>query len=161
MNILIIDDDYIKKEMLRFHLLNIYPDANIRWFNNYQDAIMFIDDNHDFIDYIVLDWCFPYNSSGRAKYGMGRQLLAYLRMQNYDNKVIICSSDLVSIDENEYSNVRGSIMYNNPDTLHNTILAAFGESKTQEDIKVKTLRPPVQENTGYKRRKSSTPWWMK
>ena len=161
MNILIIDDDYIKKEMLRFHLLNIYPDANIRWFNNYQDAIMFIDDNHDFIDYIVLDWCFPYSSSGRSKYGMGRQILAYMKMQNYDNKVIICSSDIVSIDDNEYSNVTGSIIYDGPDALHNSLLNALNENKVKEDVKVRSLRPPVQENTGYKRRKSSTPWWMK
>ena len=40
--------------------------------------------------------------------------------------------------------------------------AINGNSELEkEDIKVRSLKPKKDNNTGYKRRLSSTPWWMK
>ena len=160
MNILIIDDDPIKRAVISKHLTKLFDDVHIRWYDNYQDSIMFIEDNKEFIDFIFLDWIFPPNSYSRPKYGMGRQLLSNMLYNDFNIKVIVCSSDQVTIDNEEYPFVIGSLTFNDSITIKDQMIqymSPYGEVKN--DVKVKSLKP--NNNTGYKRKKSSEPWWLK
>ena len=59
MNVLIIDDEPIKKEMLAFNIKSIDPSANIIGVSNYQEAIQFISENTEYIDLILLSHSQP------------------------------------------------------------------------------------------------------
>ena len=161
MNVLIIEDDPIKKSMIEKCLTIIFDDVHIRWYDNYQDSMLFIEDNKDFIDYIFLDWCFPPNSYSRPMYGMGRQLLSNLAYNDINNKVIICSSDPIDIDKEEFPFVIGALELTNSATIKDQIIQLTTPiSEVKKDVKTKLLKPQ-KKDSGYKRRKSSTPWWMK
>lgn len=165
MNILIIDDDQMKERFLASLLLKDNPENKIRWFDNYDDATQFIDRNRDYIDLILLDWCFPDYSASRPQYAMGRHVLTYMNANGYSNNVIICSSDVVSIDKNEFPFVKGAICYYPDKSIMNQINDYLNKSEDIEENKdnyVRSLRPmKPNECTGYKRRMSSQPWWQK
>ena len=163
MNILIVDDNQNKREYIKHQISKMDENAYIRWVDNYQDAASFIEDNQVFIDLIILDWCFPPNSLSRAKYGMGRHLLSYLLYNDINIDVVICTSDSVTIDPEEYPFVKTIIHYDN-DHLNMNFGNIVDINEEQEDVKTKVLSHKelkVKNDTGYKRRKSSQPWWMK
>ena len=161
MNILIIDDEPIKKEMIAFNIKSINPTANIIGVSNYQEAIQFISENTEYIDLILLDWCFPADNlySSRARYGMGRHVLSNMKLQGINIRVVICTDDQVSINREEYPFVDGILTFNKTMLFKKNLEKYINQGQEeQEDIKVRTLK---QMNSGYKRRKSSQPWWMK
>ena len=164
MNILIIDDDNIKKEKILSALLSVYPDANVKWFENYQDANLFILDNHEYIDLIILDWCFPPNSYSKSKYGMGRQLLNSMLYNNINIKTIISSSDVISINKEDFPDVLGSLNILGKTNMQDQ-LASYLNVQNYDDINnISKGKAKVRTNkqiNGYKRHLSSTPWWMK
>ena len=161
MSILIIDDDPDKRRYIASMLMKDNPEYKISECDNFQDAVTFIDTNSQCIDLIVLDWCFPIRQDRNCVNGMGGQVLGHMASNGQTNKVIICSSDFVEIDKDEYPFVLGSIVF-------------FPCIQIDEEIN-KLLNPPVepqdkgpclkrkkpQQNTDYKRRLSSQPWWQK
>jgi len=157
MNIVIIDDDQFKREILKLHILEIDNTANMKCFSNYQDAIMYLNSNQLFVDYLFLDWCFPPNSYSKPKYGMGRQVLTNFKYHGIDIKTIICSADETFVNSDDYPFVVGHILLDSPDELTSKLNDIFNRNIVHEEVKIKEVKP----DTGYKRRRSSTPWWMK
>ena len=165
MNILIVDDNQNKREYIKRQLCNMDENNYVKWVDNYQDAATFIEENSVFIDLIVLDWCFPPNSISRPRYGMGRHLLSYLLYNNIDINVLICTTDKVQIDTEEYPFVKGVIEYYDHIPINIVVNNYLSEdNNVEEDIKTKMLlKRDMKSKTesGYKRRKSSEPWWLK
>ena len=165
MNILIVDDNQEKREYINQQVSTLDDNVHVRWVDNYQDAATFIEENSVFIDLIVLDWCFPPNSISRPKYGMGRHLLSYLLYNNINIGVLICTSDKVQVDTDEYPFVKGAIEYYDQIPLNLVINNYLHKPEDkEEDIKMKLLLQRDMKSkvdTGYKRKKSSEPWWMK
>lgn len=162
MNILIVEDNVDKKDYISMVIRQIDPTANIRWFNNYQDSAYFIDKNKDYMDYIVLDWSFPFNSYERCGYAMGRLLLDYMSHSHMNLKTIICSSDLVYVNNAKYPFVVDSILFENDKSLVDKFEIALS-NKDSEEIKESKIRKCINKPDStykYKRKLSSTPWWM-
>ena len=163
MNILIVDDDYNKINNITVDLLKQDPSNKVRYTTDYEQAVTFIMDNKEYIDLIVLDWCFPPNSWARSKYAMGRQVINNMKLSNIDIKTIICSSDVINIDKNEYPFVLGAITYCEGLDVGKYIYSYLdiGEEKEEEYIGQPKVLKKVKEDIGYRRKKSSTPWWIK
>jgi hypothetical protein len=112
MNILLVEDNSIKKTVIQSTLLKINPEAKIRTFNNLRDSEFFLDRNHELTDLIVLDWCFPENKTERPRPAMGRRMLDYIKENKYGVKTIICSGDEINMDElQEYYFLLGSVLF--------------------------------------------------
>lgn len=112
MNILIVEDDTIKKKMIEQQILAIRPEARIRWFSNLREAQYFIDRNYEYIDLLVLDWCFPESSIERPIDGTGRKMLDYIKDKKYNVKTVICSGEEMNMDElQEYYFLLGSVLF--------------------------------------------------
>lgn len=58
MNIILVEDNMLKRKMIEVSLIDIKPDARIRCFRDLRTAEQFIDRNAEYIDLLVLDWCF-------------------------------------------------------------------------------------------------------
>ena len=161
MNILIIDDDPAKRALLTALLMKDNPENKVRWFDNLQGALLFINDNMDYIDLILLDWCFPPNDHSRPLYSMGRQVLHHMKFNGLNNKTIICSSDLVNVDTDEFPFVLGAIVYCPGIPIIDQINNLLNPQERIEDQVHSLKRKKQQPNTGYRRRMSSEPWWKK
>lgn len=165
MNILIIDDDQMKYKYLTNGLLKADPTNVVRWQKDYEQATEYISRNAEYIDLILLDWCFPSDAMSRPQYAMGKSVLTYMNMMGLTNDVIICSSDMVSINKHEFPFVKGAICYWPDPSIFNQInefLKSQEEDIEQKDTHIRSLRPKrPNECTGYKRRMSSQPWWQK
>ena len=163
MNILVVDDDYNKINNISSDLLMKDPSNKIKIATDYEQAVSFIMDNKDYIDLIVLDWCFPPNSWSRGRYAMGRQVINTMKLSNTFISTIICSSDVINIDKNEYPFVLGSITYCDGLDVSDYIYSHINKPEEKEDDYIgqpKVLKK-IKEDTKYKRKKSSTPWWIK
>lgn len=55
MNILLVEDNMLKRKMIEVSLIDIKPDARIRCFRDLRTAEQFIDRNAEYIDLLVLD----------------------------------------------------------------------------------------------------------
>ena len=58
MNIILVEDNMLKRKMIEVSLIDIKPDARIICFRDLRTAEQFIDRNAEYIDLLVLDWCF-------------------------------------------------------------------------------------------------------
>ena len=108
MNILVIEDTDYKLEDIKKNLKLTYDVNRIVSFKSLIESLYFIKNNHDYIDLIILDWCFPMYNNEYPCYGMGNDVLTYLRERNYNINVIICSSDYVYIED---ENVKKVVLY--------------------------------------------------
>ena len=99
MNILLVEDNKIKKRAIETSLIKIRPESRIRHIGNLADAEHYVDVNADNIDLLVLDWCFPENRDARAKEAAGKDMLDYLANNNIFIKTIICSGNIMNEDE--------------------------------------------------------------
>ena len=61
MNIILVEDNMLKRKMIEVSLIDIKPDARIICFRDLRTAEQFIDRNAEYIDLLVLDWCFFWN----------------------------------------------------------------------------------------------------
>ena len=110
MKVLIIDD-YVKKakdikEAIEYSILE---EIEVKYAVNYKEAMkIIINDN---IDLISLDWCFPVDENEKSKIGNGKLILDELKAMNLSINTIICSSDQVIINKNNYPFVLGCIKY--------------------------------------------------
>jgi len=120
MNILLVEDNALKRRVIEVSLNMLRPDAKIRCFGNLADAQMFVLDNADVIDLLVLDWCFPEHRLEKAEFGQGQKMLDFIYDNHLDIKTIICSGDDLSettlIDD--YYFLLGIVLFggNNPGT---------------------------------------------
>ena len=96
MNILLVEDNPLKKKIIELGLVKYNPDVNIRHFNNLSEAEEFMDEYEDVIDLLVLDWCFPEKRGERAHDGEGQKALDYILDNHYNIKTIICSGNDLS-----------------------------------------------------------------
>ncbi len=168
MNILIIDDDPAKREFIASALMKQDPTNKIRWFDNLQGALLFLNNNASYVDLIFLDWCFPASEYSRSQYAMGRQFLDHMVFNGLTNKVIICSGDMVSVDKEKYPFVLGSLVFWTgmpfSENLTNIMNSEEPVVKSINEISDKgpcLKRKKQSQDTGYKRHRSSTPWWQK
>ena len=101
-----------------------------------------------------------------AYFGSGACVSSY-RRNGYDNKVVIISSDYVPLETGEYPFVLCSLEFTRGSDLRTQLMNIFdgkiqGEQEEERGtIKLRNLKPKKDNNTGYKRKMSSTPWWMK
>ena len=162
MNILIVDDSYNKINSITSDLLKQDPSNKIEYATDYEQAVSYIMDNKDSIDLIVLDWCFPPTSWEISRYAMGRQVLNTMKFSDTNIKTIICSSDYVDIYKSDYPFVLGSVVYCELD-VGSEIYSLLNkpEEKEEETVEQPKVLRRVKEDTGYKRKRSSTPWWIK
>ena len=161
MNILIIDDDPKKRSYITYMITKDNPKHEISECDNFQDAVTFIDTNSQCIDLIVLDWCFPIRQDRNCVNGMGGQVLGHMASNGQTNKVIICSSDVVEIDKDEYPFVLGSILFYpciQIDEEINKLLNPPVETQDKGPFS-KGKKPP--QKTGNKRPKAPHYWWQK
>ena len=163
MNILIVDDDQMKYKYLASCLMKDDPTNVVRWQKDYEQATEYIYRNAEYIDLILLDWCFPSDAMSRPQYAMGKRVLTYMNMMGLSNNVIICSSDMVAIDKSEFPFVKGAICYWPDFSVVNQIHEFLNPTEEEtKDTHIRSLRPKKpNECTGYKRRMSSQPWWQK
>lgn len=160
MNILIVDDDFNKINSITSDLLKKDPSNKVRYVTDYEQAVNYIYDNKDHIDLIILDWCFPPNSWSRGKYAMGRQVINNMRLSNILIDTVICSSDVINIEKDEYPFVLGSVVYCEGMNVVPLIYSKLNKTEEVESEQPKVLRR-VKQDSGYKRKRSSTPWWIK
>jgi response regulator of citrate/malate metabolism len=161
MNILIVDDDYNKIDYISLELEYNDSKNRIRSYSTLDAAISFIERNKDYIDLIILDWCFPKDSISRPQYAMGRALLSYMNFNDINIDVIICSSDTITINKEEYPFVKGAIVYNYSPIM-DQVEELLNPKPNKDKKNNKSLkRKKTDPETGYKRRKSSQPWWQK
>ena len=112
MNVLLVEDNAIKKTVIQSTLIKLNPEARIRTFNNLREAEFFLDRNYQLTDLLVLDWCFPENKLDRPRPAMGRQMLDYINENKYGVKTIICSGDEINMDElQDYYFLLGSVLF--------------------------------------------------
>ena len=113
MNILLVDDDRIKRKTIVTPIRRNRPETNIRYFENLRDAEYFIDKNHNYTDLLILDWCFPETSYERPKAATGKKMLDYIKEKGYNINTVMCSSDILNIEElqEEYPFIIGSLIY--------------------------------------------------
>jgi len=166
MNVFVIVDEVNKREAIMKQIKLIDQSAIINWADNYQLARMFIKDNSYNIDYIFLDWNFPPSSYARSRFGMGRQILSNMLYDGLNNKVVIISSEMVPLNKDEYPFVVGSISFADEYELRYQLMNLFfdnieEETENRGEARVRSLKPKKENHSGYKRRLSSTPWWMK
>ena len=165
MRILVVDDDEMKYKYIAACLKKDNPENQIRWQKNYEEATEFISRNADYIDLILLDWCFPSDSYSRSQFAMGKRVLTYMNMMGLTNDVIICSSDMISINQTEFPFVKGAICYWPDYSIVNQIhefLKPQEEIEEHKDVVIRSLKPKKPNDcSGYKRHKSSQPWWQK
>ena len=131
MNILLVEDNKIKKVSIEHSLYKIDPTTRIRTFGNLADAEHFVEENSDLIDLLILDWCFPESKNGRAKVGAGKDMLDYLSNNHYGIKTVICSgNDLTEEDFEPYHFLLGAVLFGqgNPgEQIHNLYLDYFAK----------------------------------
>ena len=160
MNILILDDNIDKKTTIAEALSLSIPDCDIKWCDNYEAGMHYIIDNRDKIDLLMLDWNFPANSYSRNIYGLGRQVLNNMILNNIYIKTIICSPNLININKYEFPFVVGQIILEGPKNINEELIDYIDNKPNIEKTPVR-VKNKKNNDTGYKRRMSSTPWWMK
>lgn len=171
MNVVIIDGNIEKKDTIVNLLRQKDEQLRTRWFDNYRDSSMFIEeyhnkDNKENIDLIILDWSFPYASNTNYTFGNAALFLDYLKASNYNIRTFLFTSDRVNIDRSQYPFVEGIIPWSNDSSFVPSINPIFPDN-TNEMHKVidkrnkysKLIKKPS--DGRYKKRKASTPWWVK
>ena len=112
MNVLLVEDNAIKKTVIQSTLLKLNPDARIRTFNNLREAEYFLDRNYQLTDLLILDWCFPENKLDRPRPAMGKRMLDYIKENKYGVRTIICSGDEINMNElQDYYFLLGSVLF--------------------------------------------------
>lgn len=123
MNILIIDDDYIKVDDSKKALSNMLPNAVFTFAWNGCDALRELTPatNSAQYDLIILDMQFPFREGQNIDARCGIKVLEQIRLsQEYANPqkriddtipVIICSSMQYPHELDSYDNVKGYIRY--------------------------------------------------
>jgi len=111
-SILIIEDNKYKMSHIKDALFEKHNDINLIVCSSRNEAMRIIMNNRD-IELIILDWNFPAYADDYPVKGMGKYILNMLSVLGIATKVIICSSENISI---EHSNVIGQILYN-PNTI--------------------------------------------
>ena len=113
MNILLVEDNKIKKRAIEVNLLKLDPQIRLRWFNNLEQAEDFVDKYVDEIDLMVLDWCFPEKEAETAKEGTGRKMLDYIEDKHYPVKTVVCSGNDLDSEElqEKYTNCLGAVLF--------------------------------------------------
>ena len=146
MNILLVEDNKIKKRAIEASLIKIRPESRIRHFGNLADAEHFIDANADNIDLIVLDWCFPEQKGVSAKEAAGKDMLDYIANSNLFIKTIICSGNIMKPEELEpYRFLLGSVLFGkgNPGEEINKIYLDYWANLSTRYVRpVKIIDPP-------------------
>lgn len=116
MNILLVEDNMLKRKMIEVSLIDIKPDARIRCFRDLRTAEQFIDRNAEYIDLLVLDWCFfetSYDTSVLS--GTGELLLDYIKDKKHFIKTVICSGNKIDGEElkSKYDFLLGTVIFSN------------------------------------------------
>ena len=96
MNILLVEDNFLKKKIIEVGLTKLIPNVNIKHFNNSSGARDYIDDNNGSIDLLILDWCFPKHNGESAHDGEGHIVLDHILDNGYGIKTVICSGNDLS-----------------------------------------------------------------
>ena len=118
MNILIIEDNEYKLNNIKESLHNTYKISRIVTFKSLNESLLFIKNNHDYIDLLILDWCFPRYENESPIIGLGSEVLNYINKHNYLIDIIICSSDIVDIKDD---NVKKIILYEGSSNINFTL----------------------------------------
>ena len=163
MNILIVDDDIKKINSITNDFLRQDKSNKVAYAINHIQATNLIMDRKDELDLIILDWTFPVTSNGNPKFGMGKKVIDIMKIADINIDTIICSPDYVDVDQEKYPFVKGSIQYVeilDVGVMAYTMLGKPINLNYDSPEEIKTLKR-VKEDTGYKRHKSSQPWWMK
>ena len=155
MNILIVDGEQKKVDLLQNCISNYAENVQIRWLTNYRDAVNYISQNHDQIDILFLDWTFPMNNSFKYSYGMGSLILQYIKEENYNIKTYMYTRDKLEIDQEEYPFVKGLVPYNHTEDELD-LSRIFPESNIKRLSRC--IKKPTESR--YQKKKSSTPWWI-
>ena len=112
MNILLVEDNKIKKIAIEHSMYKMNPTCRIRTFSTLADAERYVADNGDLIDLIILDWCFPENRNEKPKAGAGKDMLDYLSNNHYGIKTVICSgNEMTQEDLEPYHFLLGSVLF--------------------------------------------------
>ena len=156
-DIIIIDDDYYKTEYMKNELSRTYNNSQIYTYSNQEYALSHIDLYRDSIDLLVLDWTFPMREGENPKYAQGLEVLKYLKQNHIDIKTIIFSCDDIELTE-KFNNVVAIIQYCPYTSLESEIQEIFKKEMVREKKREKRLMRRLY-YTGYKRKKSSEPWW--
>ena len=111
-NILLIDDDYYKRENYKESLSEIYKDdyCNFSEFKSRNMALEFMKENYPELDLIILDWNFPIYENSFAIPDAGDYILNFLKKMDANIDVIICSREEAT-PEVDYSNIIGFCLY--------------------------------------------------
>ena len=119
MNILLVEDNKLKRKVIETTLLAIKPEAKIRCFRDLRTAEQFIDRNAEYIDLLVLDWCFfETNYDTSVLSGAGELMLDYIKDKKHFIKTVICSGNELDGEElkSKYDFLLGTVLfgYSNP-----------------------------------------------
>ena len=159
-DIIIIDDDYYKTEYMKHILSRAFDNPKIYTYGNQEYGLSHIDLYRDSIDLLVLDWTFPMKEGENPKYAQGLEVLKYLKQNKIDIKTIIFSCDDIELTE-KFNNVVSIIKYCPYKSIEREIqdtVNDFNKQLEREKKREKRLMRRLY-YTGYKRKKSSEPWW--
>lgn len=127
MNILIIDDDYIKANDSKKVLSNMFPDAAFTFARNGCDALQELTPATSSAQYdlIILDMQFPFREGQNIDSRCGIKVLDQIKLsQEYANSqkriditipIIVCSSMQYPHELDSYDNVKGYVRYGGQD----------------------------------------------
>ena len=139
--IVIVDDSDFKTEKIKEALNDIFNNTRIVRFKTYNEAIRFIYDNQDYIDFIVLDWVFPRFTGVMPSLNMGEEVLKQMYEYDISVNVIICSSCDVRADDD---NVIGTILYDDFSPLKEKFVNIIGQENIDKanegEVKKRTIK---------------------
>lgn len=112
MNILLVEDNKIKRIAIEHSMHRLRPECRIRTFNNLEEAEYFLDRNAELTDLMILDWCFPESLEGNVKTGAGKEMLDYVQEHHYNVRTIICSGNEMNDEElKPYKFLLGHVLF--------------------------------------------------
>ena len=109
--ILIIDDNYEKREYLKDQILRVTDEYSIIECECLSQSILELFLNSSDIDLIFLDWTFPNFPKTNPVYEQGLNILDYLSLTDLHINTIIFSVDNIELKQ-ENDNVSGILKYN-------------------------------------------------
>lgn len=129
MKIVIIDDSKKKQEVISNLLCKKYSDIELFSFSSYEKGMSFIQRYYPEVNYLILDWNFPYYDGGVVHEKMGERILK--ECINYDISIptIICSTGPILVAGKYQNNIIGQVSFDDLESIDSLALKVQNHEK--------------------------------